>query len=279
MEKNKMEYGLIEPDITKPRTNLLAVPHKGEPLIVMPLSCNYIKSREKAFDGLLHLKRLDKGTYNQNAEILKSNFYEFYNSEKFPSVRFRVPLTQESISAAACEFGPNAYRNLQHKWLQLGKVVRTKDGVFTNTSERDEAKLKTMLDGAKKVNGIYLIDEKMAFAPYESFKTGRQERREFAEGGLARALEHTDGTVAGNLARMLVGDVMGMRFSAKVNVFEPESIEKPSSRKPISRVAALYCNDFFRPENFKDGNLTFSVNYACGANVESGQMYGVMKEE
>ena len=37
----------------------------------------------------------------------------------------------------------------------------TQDGVYTNTEITDEKELKNMLNGVKKVNGIYLIDDKI----------------------------------------------------------------------------------------------------------------------
>jgi len=51
--------------------------------------------------------------------------------------------------------------------------------------------LNQLLNGAEKVNGIYLLDNRIGFAPYDSFETGVQDADTFAQGGLARALEYT----------------------------------------------------------------------------------------
>jgi hypothetical protein len=122
------------------------------------------------------------------------------------AVSFREPLTQESIAVAVYGFGSNgevdAKRDIfDPRWLQVGRHFNGQEGVFTNTGTiTNEAVLQKMLAKAEKVNGIYLINDQMAFAPYESFKQGEQDGGDFVEGGLARELEHTQGKTASNLA-------------------------------------------------------------------------------
>ncbi len=204
-----MKYGTLKAQTKLPTIDLIIVPHKGEPLIVSP-----------AFGP---------NAYNSNVKAMTQG--EFYNSEQFPNINFREPLTQESISAATFEFGERAKPHIfDPRWLQAGRIVRTQDGVFTNTTETDETTLKQLLNEATEVNGIYLIDDNMAFAPYESFKQGVQEGREFAEGGLARALEHTEEKVAENLAKIAAKGF----YPRGVDVWRFDG-----SKKPISRVACL----------------------------------------
>ncbi len=178
-----MKYGILKgPEMPQSSIDLVRIPHKGKPLIISP-----------AF-GPSHLKGVLDGMTQGS----------FYNSEQFPDVRFRKPLIQESISALVFEFesgiGP---RTLDLGWLYAGEVMGTEEGIFTNTRERNTDRLKQLLNGTTKVNGIYLINDKIAFAPFESFETGAQEGREFAEGGLARALEHTETRVAEDLLKIL----------------------------------------------------------------------------
>jgi hypothetical protein len=57
--------------------------------------------------------------------------------------------------------------------------------------KQDEKILKSLLKADRKVNGIYLLDNDAGFAPYESFTRRVQDCDTFAQGGLARVLEHT----------------------------------------------------------------------------------------
>ena len=198
------KYGIIKAKHELPTVDLLRVPHKGKPLIVSTV--------------------FGPNTYNTNVQAMQG---EFYNSDEFPSVTLREPLTQESISAAAYEFGSMAKPEIfDPRWLQAGRIVRTQDGVFTNTRETDGQALTALLNGAEKVNGIYLINDQMAFAPYESFETGVQEGEEFAQGGLARALEHTPETVAENLKTIASKGF----YPSGVNVWGFDKVRKPTSR-------------------------------------------------
>ncbi len=121
-------------------------------------------------------------------------------------ISFREPTTFESISAAAYDFENLAKPKIfDSRWLQIGYIVRTSEGVFVNPPRDKEGNiinekiLKSYLNNSKKVNGIYLGENDFGFAPYETFERGIQDGEKFAEGGLARVLEHTSKKQAKNL--------------------------------------------------------------------------------
>ncbi len=125
---------------------------------------------------------------------------KYFHSAQLPSISFRPANTTESISAAHYNFKNIAKLEIfDPRWLQVGYIVKTQDGVFTNTIETNETNLKQLLNGAEKINGIYLIDNQIGFAPHSSFKRGVQDADTFARGGLARVLEHTPEKVATKL--------------------------------------------------------------------------------
>jgi len=147
-------------------------------------------------------------------------------------MNFRQANTAESISAVTYDFENMAKPQIfDPRWLQAGYIVKTQDGVFTNTPETNPEKLKQLLNSAEKVNGIYLINTSVAFAPYESFERGKQDCDTFAQGGLARALEHTPEKVAKNLREI----ASPRNYKNGVNVIYFDSVSEP-----IVRVAGLY---------------------------------------
>ncbi|MBU2503817.1 MAG: hypothetical protein KJ879_02070 [Nanoarchaeota archaeon] len=160
------------------------------------------------------------------------------NLEDMKAEGYRPATIQESISIASDGFGLegefDAKRDIfDPKWLQLGYLVKTSEGVFTNTALTDENFLKGLLNATKKVNGIYLIDSKTAFAPYETFKSGEQDSETFCEGGLARALEHTEEEVAENFK-----EISSLKhYRRGVNVLGFDGV-----KEPVSRVAGLDSN-------------------------------------
>ena len=182
--KTKTKYGPIEP--AKPRfepRGLLIIPHRNEPLTVSSFRPNI---------------------YLNNLQEMQGNFSCL---PEYPQVSFRPATTSESISAAVYEFEKRAKPQiLDAQWLQLGWGVKTSEGVFVNPPKYsqgnpiiNEKTLKSLLDKAKEVNGIYLADNDFGFAPYETFKQGYQDSVDFAEGGLARVLEHTEDKTSENL--------------------------------------------------------------------------------
>ena len=210
------EYGIIKqprPQPQYPVRELLVVPHKGEKLQVS-------------------YPAFGQGYFKNNIAEMQKFYSHPITGER---ISFREPTTSESISAAAWNFKELAKREIfDPRWLQLGYLIRTQDGVFTNTKELDEKVLKSYLDKAEKVNGIYFIDDKTAYAPYETFKQGIYENLdEFAECGLARLLEHTKEKTAKNLR-----EIASPKFYKNgVNILGFDSV-----KEPILSVAGLSSN-------------------------------------
>ncbi|MEK6757772.1 MAG: hypothetical protein AABX88_01460, partial [Nanoarchaeota archaeon] len=142
----------------------------------------------------------------------------------------------ESISVAFNGFGSMKEMDLKRdvfdlSWLYLGHIVKTSEGVFTNVTSTDESFLKKLLNGAEKVNGIYLLANEVGFAPHDSFEKGVQDCDTFVQGGLARALEHTSEKVA-----LKLRELASTKFYKKgVNVLDFDLV-----KKPIQRVASIY---------------------------------------
>ena len=205
----KEQYGITKATPSLPARDLLRVPHQGKILVVS----------SPAFGP---------GTYENNVKEMQK---QYSHSAESPQITFRPATTSESISAAAYKFGKMAKPQIfDPRWLQTGYIVRTPEGVFTNTQETDEKILNKMLNKVEKVNGIYLIDDRIAFAPYESFRTGVQDSGDFAEGGLAKALEHTTEKSAPNLR-----EISSSKFYKRgVNVWGYDKVNEP-----IVRVASL----------------------------------------
>ena len=203
------QYGLTKAKTEFSIKELLTVPHEG---------------KRSAF-GL--------GDYGSNLESMSQTYSHPETQEE---ISFRPATASQSISAAVYGFGKgkqvDAKRDIfDSRWLQLGYIVRTPDGVFIDTQIQDESQLKELLDHAEEVNGIYLIDDKVAFAPYDSFKREVQDADTFAQGGLARALEHTRGKVAQNLRKI----ASPKHYKKGVNVYGFDDVKEPTLK-----VAGLY---------------------------------------
>jgi len=143
--------------------------------------------------------------YRNIFNMRKTYFFQFGGWE----MPFREPTTSESISVASYDFGKIIKpKFLDSSWLQLGYTLNTQEGVFVNLPKKhgipigDGGTLKTRLNKARKVNGIWLGEGDFGFAPYETFNLGEQDSGDFAEGGLARVLEHTESKVATKLKEM-----------------------------------------------------------------------------
>jgi len=178
-------------------------------------------------------------------------------------IKFKPATTSKSISAVAYDFENLAKPQIFNpRWLQAGYIIKTQDGVFTNTNEINESNLKQLLNGAKETNGIYLINNQIAFIPYESFKTGVQDVDTFAEGGLARGLEHVSGKIAPKLR-----EIASSKFYKRgVNVWGFES-----TKKPVLKIASLNYNWGF------GGGLV--VGCDIWGDDDSGYAFGVCNSE
>ena len=193
---------------------------------------------------------------------LKSMGEDYTHPQTGERISFIPASTQESISISADGFGENgefdARRDIYNpKWNQLGPIVRVQEGVFTNTQELNQDNLMKLLDGTEKVNGIYLINNGMAFAPYESFEIGPQEGEAFAHGGLARALEHTSENAAENLRKI------ASCYKKGVNVFGFEAVESP-----VFRVVLL--------DSLRSVDMLAVIGYDW-LGLDVGYAFGVLK--
>ncbi len=171
-------------------------------------------------------------TYVNNLTEMQNSYF---HSQELPNISFREPTTSESISVATYYPKTAKIEILDPGWLQLGRIVKTSEGVYANPPKGekgdvlfDESVLNTLRNKAKKVNGIYLGDNDFGFAPRESFTQGNQKFGIFVEQGLARLLEHTRGN-AKNMGKM-------SEFYPKgVNVFGFDGVDEP-----VVRFASLY---------------------------------------
>jgi len=221
------KYGLMKAEErTKlPDVNLLCVPHGSERLIVA---------------------RFGPNTYVANRSEMAQHYW---NSSQRPDVSFRHGTTSESISASAYNFRNIAKPEiLDPNWLQSGYIVRTSEGVFANPPLDgqgkpivDEQELKKLLNGVKptklKGHSLYIVDNSadlrdFGFAENDTFTRGIQSGTTFAQGGLARVLEHTK-----KPAKVLKGISSKRNYLDGVNVYGFDAV-----RDPVLRVADLYSN-------------------------------------
>ena len=243
--KTKTQYGLIKATPSLPVRDLLRVPHKEGVLVV-----SY-----PAFGSNCYSKNL--------REIQR----KYYHSKKLPKISFRDSTTSESISVVDYDF-ENETGFLtkffdQEKSLQIGRILSTSEGVFANPPKdakgkliTDERALKSFLTTDKKSNGIYLLDNDFGFAPYETFKLELQNGDTFAQGGLARVLEHTKEKTAKNL-RTIVS-----RKSDEYMVFVSGGFD---IKGPTLLVASL---SFHRYDYVKDPAFDYATNYAYVSSAE-----------
>ena len=203
------KYGVTEAKPTLPARGLLRAPHEGKVLVA-------------------GFPAFGPDTYERNLAKMQGGYS---HSEALPEVTFREPTTAESISLASFNFEAMAKPQIfDTRWLQAGRIVRTSEGVFTNTSEIGPSALSGMLSKAKKVNGLYIVSDTVAYAPYESFERNIQGAEKFVEGGLARALEHTRGRKAKKLA--VISSPGFYQLGVDVWGFEPVS-------QPVAKVVSL----------------------------------------
>jgi len=245
------QYGIIKAEERSllPSTDLLSVNHKGNKLI----------ARYPAF-GL--------GSYLENIDAMKQQ--HFYHSRECSNLLFTPATTSESISVASHKFAELAKPEiLDIDGLQLGLIALASEGIFANPLDEqgepttDEEILKTRLNTCKNVHRIYLGANDFGFAPYETFKSGEQDSGDFAEGGLARLLEHTEERTAPKLKEI----------SSKPNY--PTGVEVVELNEfefiwPVLRVSRL----------FSDWH-TWGRFYLFGDNIDDyfwdGSAFGVSK--
>lgn len=217
MEKTQEQYGIIRTIPLLPTRDLLRVPYR------------------QGTDLTVSSPVFGPNTYSGNlAEMQKT----YFHSNELPKISFREPTTSESVSACAYDFkNLTKPQILDPRWLQLGRIVRTSEGVFINPPKNeqgnpitDEETLKSFLTKNKKANGIYLLGNDFAYVPYESFTTGVQDNDSFVRGGLARGLESTTEVEAPKLKVISSKE----NYPRGVNVLGFDKVQEP-----VLRVASL----------------------------------------
>ena len=226
------------------------------------------------------------GYINENDQQL----YQRYPHPKTKEIiTFREPTTAESISIASYNF-PNKAKPqiLDYKRLQIGRILKTSEGVFVNVPRdakgeliENEQTLKSYLNRTNPVrigNGkIWVVQDTgnlrdFGFAEINSFKQGVQDAETFAEGGLARILEHTE-----QKAEKLKEMASKQSYPAGVCVWGFNLFNKG----PDLRLACLDSGDGFNSKNFsvclfdKNPNLNMaSLNPGGGLNYKGFCVYG-----
>jgi hypothetical protein len=169
------------------------------------------------------LDAFEQDTYFKNIEEMQRTYY---HPQTLKKISFREPTTAESILVASYDFKPRIKEKiLKRRWLQLGRMVRTPEGIFVNPPKdggatiTDEKILKSYLNGVKPIKAgkgkIYIVPNSrnlkdFGFAPYETFKIDNQDNDVFLRGGLARVLEHTTEKKAKNF-----GIIISPEFNKK----------------------------------------------------------------
>ncbi len=167
-------------------------------------------------------------TYDDNIASMQKRYF---HSNDLPNFTFKPLSTAESLAVASYNFASLAKLQIfDSKWLQAGRIVKTQEGVWMNPLRDlegniiiDNKELESHLNGVKKSNGIYLLDNDVSFVPYGSFERGVQEHGKFLEGGLARGLVHTQDKKVDALSA-IANDA---EYPRQVNVFGFDSVKEP----------------------------------------------------
>ena len=202
-------------------------------------------------------------------------------------INFREPTTAESILAASYDFENRVKRMISNprwlqdgrmeitsypKFLQLGRIVKTSEGVFANPPKDEngnpvtnEDELKSYLNRAKPIKvdkgRIYIVSDSeqlrdFGFADYDSFERGPQDYDTFLQGGLARVLEHTE-----KPAEAFSQIVSKENYPMGVKVCDFDSVERPALILVLLD-AVGYSDDDFRLN--VNGEDLRNVGYAFG---------------
>lgn len=220
-------FGLIDEKPEQPKfpiLTLVRVPHQGGSLIVT----------RKAFG---------QDTFRKNVAKMKEN-YCYPNTREV--ITCKESTTAESISAVDYNFETWAKPEIfDPSWLQAGWAIKTSEGVYVNPPKDangdpiiDEKILKSLRDKSTKLEkGVYILENgkvkgarDFGYVSYESFTRGIQEAGTFAEGGLARILEHTNGKKAEKLGKI----ASYKDYVNGVNVWGFDDV-----REPLARVVSL----------------------------------------
>jgi hypothetical protein len=215
-EIEELNLGVNKSEIRNLPIDLVKVPYNGK----------YIVAAYPGFGQRMAGVNFGKSNHYNNLSHMESTYY---HSKDLPEITFRGATISEAISIAAFDFRnlakpkilDSSILYLGHAWLTMeeGIVLGIPDGV--EYDERcKEAGERTMgeqsirkenvknftekcMKNSKEIGGAWIYDgddaKNFAFVPYDSFKIGHQDARDFVRGGLAIALEHTHESVAKNL--------------------------------------------------------------------------------
>jgi len=192
------------------------------------------------------------------------------------AITFKEPTTSESISASAFNFREIAKPEVfDARWLQAGRIVRDVDGVYANTQVTDGKELKKLRDKAKKVNGIWILENgkvegvrDFGFAPYETFDRQKDgiDYVAFADGGLARVLEHTQEKTAKNLKAIASPE----NYKRGVDVWGFDDVKEPKAG--VVGLGSNGCVD--RGGLYVSGNSWIGGYYGCAPGVLTSASQG-----
>ena len=245
-----VQYRITEATSSLPSRSLLGVPHRGKILAV-------------------GYPAFGPNNYNGNVADMKRRYS---HSKELPNISFRELTTSESLSAVAYDFANLAKPTIfDSNWFQAGRIIRTKDGVAVNVANAND--IAGQLKSAQKIKvgkgHIYLGTNDFGFAEYKTFERGVQNCDTFAQGGLARVLEHTPEQIAQNL-RAIASPKL---YKRGVNVLGFDPINEL-----VSRVVSLGSGRYLDYDRLgADGRLSvsgswydLSSGYALGG-LDSGE--------
>ncbi len=224
--------------------------------------------------GQLDMALFGPNTYYKNVGDMEN---PSLHSKNLPTI-FTPATTSESISAAIYDLeNADNPKIFDPNWLQAGLVFKSSEWVVINPPRSkqgyfvtDEKNLKSILNEAVKINGIYRVPNgkiesvrDCSFVPYDSFRQGVQSSEDFARSGLARGLEYVEGGEAPKLKMISAnGD-----FARGIKVFGFD-------REDGIRVAWLFSN-----RGIEDNRLSVCGNGWWDCDVgSSGFAFGVLKK-
>ena len=235
----KTQFGVVEAAPSLPAKDLLRVPHKGGTLVVS-------------------YPAFGPSTYTDNLFAIGQRYF---HSSQLLDISFRPATTAESISIVAYGFfgdrgdRVDAKRNIfDPTRLQAGWLGKTSEGVWANPPKdeqgeliTDEKRLRKCLNGVRPITigrgRLYIVPNKeikglrlrdFGFVDYGAFETGAQDCSTFAQGGLARLLEHARGKKPKNLRKI----ASHKDYERRVDVWDFNPV-----RKLAFRVASLFSGD------------------------------------
>jgi hypothetical protein len=148
--------------------------------------------------------------YGQYYRALENMGKHYWHSNYFSDITFAPVTSTEALRHVMFDESLANYIFSSPR-LNLGLYVRTSEGIYFNPGNAvktlpvefgvpeinlDLEELTNLKNKSVKVNDIYLGENDFSFAPWETFRTSKNNfdeipALEFAKGGFARALEHS----------------------------------------------------------------------------------------